>query len=172
MPNQLLKIILIKFLKSFHIYFLYQFKINITSSPPIFITRNKKIKCYLKCHWNQSIYAHDFKSLHVYDIELFFHEYDISLHLCRFNFMPFSKTLYSFFLLFLYLIELNNCITLQLLFCILLLKSFMHFEKQTIPKAPNNSAHGLGIRKIRGQELRAHHSWLQQMQRVYDSPRY
>ena len=24
----------------------------------------------------------------------------------------------------------------------------MHFEKQTIPKAPDNSAHGLGIRKI------------------------
>ena len=164
MPNQLLKIIiLIKNFKLIYIYSLYQFKINITSSAPIFTTWNKKIKCYLKSHWNQSIYTHDFKkSLHVYDIELYLHEYDMSLHLCRFNFIPFTKTLYSVFLLFLYLIKLINYITLQLLFCILLLKSFMHFEKQTIPKAPDNSAHGLGIRKITGQvfrkELRGHHS--------------
>ena len=38
----------------------------------------------------------------------------------------------------------------------------MRFEKQTIPEAPNNSAHGLGIRKITGQvfrkELRGHYS--------------
>ena len=164
MPNQLFKIIiLIKILKLFYIYILYQFKVNITSSAPIFTTWNKKIKCHLKSHWNQSIYTHELKkSLHVYDIELFLREYHMSLHLCRFNFMPFSKTLYSFFLLFLYLIKLINCITVQLLFCILLLKSFMYFEKQTIPKAPDNSAHGLGIRKITGQvfrkELRGHHS--------------
>ena len=40
--------------------------------------------------------------------------------------------------------------------------TFMHFEKKVIPKALNNSAHGLEIRKITEQvfrkELRGHHS--------------
>ena len=38
----------------------------------------------------------------------------------------------------------------------------MHFEKKVIPKALNNSAHGLEMRKITEQvfrkELRGHHS--------------
>ena len=82
-------------------------------------------------------------------------------------FKPAGKILYCFlYTVLYYLVNLiKDLITLYLLFYILLLKSFTDLEIQTTPKASDNSAHGLGIRKNRGQDIRKelsrYHSCLQ-----------
>ena len=71
-------------------------------------------------------------------------------------FQPFNKILYCFIHMVLYYFVniIKDFVTVYLFFYILLLKSLMGLGIQTTPKASQNSAHGLRIRKNRRQYVK------------------
>lgn len=129
-----------------YLFFLLEFKINLCSPSPTLTPQNQNQNAVITLtEIAVNLYIYEFrKDQHLYDIELFLHKNGMSFHLFGFSFMPFSKSYTVFCTLFLHF---KRFITVYLLFCILLLTSFMDLEILTAPKVPVNSARGLGIRK-------------------------